>query len=165
MDRHRDTNRHANMHLRILMVGRTGKGPVADLVQDYLGRTRRMATVEEVVVPEAGTGTPEFQRKREGERLLAAIRPGERVVALDEIGRTFTSPAFAGHLVGWRDQGVRGVAFIIGGAYGLDEPVRERADLLLSLSAMTFPHQLVRALFAEQLYRAFMIMRGSPYHH
>lgn len=153
------------MHIRILMVGRTGRGAVADIVQDYLDRTRRMAPVEEVVVAEAGTGTPEFQRKREGERLLEALKPGERVVALDEIGRTFTSPAFAGHLAGWRDQGVRGVVFIIGGAYGLDEPVRRRADLLLSLSAMTFPHQLVRALFAEQLYRAFMIMRGAPYHH
>lgn len=147
------------------MVGRTGRGPVAEIVADYLDRTRRMAPVEEVVVPEAGTGAPEFQRKKEGERLLEALRPGERVVALDEDGRTFTSPEFASKLAGWRDQGVRGVVFIIGGAYGLDGPVRERADLVLSLSAMTFPHQLVRALFAEQLYRAFMIMRGTPYHH
>jgi 23S rRNA (pseudouridine1915-N3)-methyltransferase len=153
------------LRIRSIMVGRTGRGPVSELVEDYLGRLRRMTTVEEVFVPEAGSGAPDFQRKREGERLLAVVKPGERVVALDERGRELGSAAFAAQLSAWRDQGVRDAAFIIGGAYGLDDAVRARADLILSLSAMTFPHQLVRAIFAEQLYRAFTIAKGMPYHH
>jgi 23S rRNA (pseudouridine1915-N3)-methyltransferase len=101
----------------------------------------------------------------EGERILAALRPGERVVALDERGKLLDSRQFAAQLGTWRDQGSRQVAFVVGGAYGLDPSVRERADLVLSLSPMTFPHQLVRLLFAEQLYRATAILQGSPYHH
>ena len=76
-----------------------------------------------------------------------------------------TSPQFAEQLGLWRDQGVRQVAFVIGGAYGMNDAVRKRADLVLTLSAMVFPHQLVRVLFAEQLYRATTILQGSPYHH
>jgi 23S rRNA (pseudouridine1915-N3)-methyltransferase len=87
------------------------------------------------------------------------------VVVLDERGTTLTSTGLAERLGKWRDQGVRQVAFVVGGAYGLTDAVRQRADLVLSLSAMTFPHQLVRVLFAEQLYRAFSILRGTPYHH
>jgi 23S rRNA (pseudouridine1915-N3)-methyltransferase len=80
-------------------------------------------------------------------------------------GKALTSPAFAQQLGTWRDQGVRQVAFVIGGAYGMTDAVRDRADLVLALSAMIFPHQLVRVLFAEQLYRAATILQGSPYHH
>jgi 23S rRNA (pseudouridine1915-N3)-methyltransferase len=86
-------------------------------------------------------------------------------VVLDERGAALTSTAFAGKLGAWRDQGVKHVVFIIGGAYGMTDEVRLRADLLLALSAMTFPHQLVRVLFAEQLYRAVGILNESPYHH
>lgn len=153
------------LKVRVLMVGRTGKGPVAELVDEYLGRLRHVVPVEEVVVPEGGRGTPEQQRQREAERLLAAVRPSDHVVALDERGKQLHSVAFAEQLAAWRDRGVRDVVFIIGGAYGLDASVRERAQLLLALSAMTFPHQLVRAIFAEQLYRGFTILQGSPYHH
>ncbi|MBK6831036.1 MAG: 23S rRNA (pseudouridine(1915)-N(3))-methyltransferase RlmH [Flavobacteriales bacterium] len=78
---------------------------------------------------------------------------------------TWTSPAFADRLPASGDQGVKQVTFVIGGAYGLNDAMRDRADLVLALSAMTFPHQLVRALFAEQLYRAYTILNGTPYHH
>jgi 23S rRNA (pseudouridine1915-N3)-methyltransferase len=130
-----------------------------------LGRVRRVWSVEEVVLPEAGRGDPAHQQRVEGERILAALRPVERVVALDERGKLLDSRQFAAQLGTWRDQGSRQVAFVVGGAYGLDPSVRERADLVLSLSPMTFPHQLVRLLFAEQLYRATAILQGSPYHH
>jgi 23S rRNA (pseudouridine1915-N3)-methyltransferase len=96
---------------------------------------------------------------------VAQLQAGERVVLLDERGKGLTSMQFAGQLGAWRDQGVRQVVFLIGGAYGVTDAIRERADLVLSLSAMTFPHQLVRLLFAEQLYRAFAILGGRPYHH
>jgi 23S rRNA (pseudouridine1915-N3)-methyltransferase len=138
---------------------------VPEGLEHYLGRVRRVWSVEEVVLPEAGRGDPAHQQRVEGERILAALRPGERVVALDERGKLLDSRQFAAQLGTWRDQGSRQVAFVVGGAYGLDPSVRERADLVLSLSPMTFPHQLVRLLFAEQLYRATAILQGSPYHH
>lgn len=153
------------MRIRLLLVGRTERGPVADGLEHYLVRVRRSAPVDVVVLPEAGTGGAAQQARLEEPRILAALQPGERVVVLDERGQALTSPQFAGRLGAWRDQGVRQVAFVIGGAYGLTDAVRQRADLVLSLSAMTFPHQLVRLLFTEQLYRAFTILRNEKYHH
>lgn len=153
------------MKIRLLLVGRTDRGSVGDSVADYVKRIERLTAFEQVVVAEAGTGAPAYQQRVECERLLAAIKPGERVVVLDERGTHLTSPAFADRLGKWRDQGVKQVTFVIGGAYGLNDAMRDRADLVLALSAMTFPHQLVRALFAEQLYRAYTILNGTPYHH
>ena len=153
------------MKVRLILVGRSERGLVSDGLAHYLKRVDRFWPVEEVVVPEAGRGDPGYQQRVEGERILAHVKPGERLVALDERGRAFTSPQFAAHLGAWRDQGVRQVVFVVGGAFGLADAVRSRADLVLALSAMTFPHQLVRVLFAEQLYRATTILQGSPYHH
>lgn len=153
------------MELRLLMVGRTDRGPVSDLVTHYLGRLPRGFSVEQTVLPEAGKGEVAYQQRVECERIMSALKPGERVVVLDERGTPLTSVGFAGRLGAWRDQGVRKVVFVVGGAYGMTDEVRERADLVLALSAMTFPHQLVRVLFAEQLYRATAILQGSPYHH
>jgi 23S rRNA (pseudouridine1915-N3)-methyltransferase len=147
------------------MIGRSEKGFVSEGLEHYMGRVSRKEQVEQLILPEAGKGDPAYQQRVEGERVLAAMRPGEKLVLLDEQGRQFTSPAFAGQLGKWRDQGVRSVAFVIGGAYGHSDPLRAKADMILSLSIMTFPHQLVRVLFAEQLYRAYAIMEGSPYHH
>lgn len=153
------------MKVRLVLVGRSERGLVADGVDHYLGRVGRSFAVEQAVLPEAGKGEPAYQQRVESERILAALKPGERVVVLDERGKVLTSPQFAERLGTWRDQGVRQVVFVIGGAYGMTDAVRERADLVLTLSAMTFPHQLVRVLFAEQLYRAASILQGSPYHH
>ena len=147
------------------MIGRTEKGFVADAFDHYIDRIIRSEKLEISLLGEAGHGDASYQQKVEGERLVEAVRPGEKLVLLDERGKQFTSPAFADRLQTWRDQGVRTCTFAIGGAYGFSEEVKKKADLLLSLSAMTFPHQLVRVLFAEQLYRAFSIMKGSPYHH
>jgi len=153
------------MHLRSILVGRTERGHVAEGLAHYTARIARTAAYTTLVLPEAGKGDAAFKIKWEGERILTALQPGEVFVALDERGMPLTSPAFAGQLGKWRDGGRHRIAFVIGGAYGLSDAVRERADLLLSLSPMTFPHQLVRVLFAEQLYRALAILKGSPYHH
>jgi 23S rRNA (pseudouridine1915-N3)-methyltransferase len=153
------------MKVRLVLVGRSDRGMVSDGLEHYLKRTDRVFPVQQVVLAEAGKGDPAYQQKVESERILGALKPGERVVVLDERGRTMTSPQFAEQLGAWRDQGVRQVAFVIGGAYGMNDAVRQRADLILTLSAMVFPHQLVRVLFAEQLYRATTILQGSPYHH
>jgi len=153
------------MKIRLILVGRTERGFVADGLAHYLGRVQRVAPVEVVVVPEAGGGDAAHQQRVEAARILAALLPGERVVVLDERGAALTSRDFAARLGTWRDQGVRQVVFVVGGAYGLSDEVRRRGELVLALSAMTFPHQLVRVLFAEQLYRAFQILAGRPYHH
>ncbi|MDX9861260.1 MAG: 23S rRNA (pseudouridine(1915)-N(3))-methyltransferase RlmH [Rhodospirillales bacterium] len=104
------------------------------------------------------------RRRREAELLLAALPTGAFVVALDERGRQLTSPELAGRLGRLRDEGRRHIAFVIGGADGLDEAVRQAADLVLSLGPMTWPHLLVRGLIAEQIFRAQSILAGHPYH-
>lgn len=153
------------MHLRLILVGRTEKGHVSEGLAHYGERIARSGPFATVVLPEAGKGDPAFKSRWEGEKILAAVQPGEVFVVLDERGKLLTSPAFAAQLGKWRDSGRHRIAFVVGGAYGLSDAVRERADLVLSLSPMTFPHQLVRVLFVEQLYRALAILKGSPYHH
>lgn len=153
------------MKIRVIWVARTDRGFVQDGVAHYLDRVRRTWEVQEVVVAGEGKGDAAHQQRTEGERLLAALQPGERVVVLDERGKGLDSVEFAARLGRWRDQGARQVVFVVGGSYGLSDAVRARADLLLSLSPMTFPHQLVRLLFAEQLYRAVSILGGTGYHH
>lgn len=153
------------MRIRLVMVAKSERGFVAEGLRHYVERIRRMEPIEELVLADAGKGDPAWQQRTESERILGALKPGERVVVLDERGKLLTSAAFAQRIGAWRDQGVRDLAFVIGGAYGMTDEVRQRADLVLSLSPMVFPHQLVRVLFAEQLYRAFSILKGTGYHH
>lgn len=153
------------MKLKLILIGRSERGHVADGLSHYVDRIKRMEPIEVVVLPDAGRGEPAWQQRTESERILAALKPGEKVVVLDERGTLLTSPAFAQRLGTWRDQGVRDIVFVIGGAYGMTDAVRERADLVLSLSPMVFPHQLVRVLFAEQMYRGLNILKGTGYHH
>jgi 23S rRNA (pseudouridine1915-N3)-methyltransferase len=103
-------------------------------------------------------------KRREGELILGAMPAGARLVALDERGDEWTSRDFAAGLASWRDAGARTLAFAIGGAEGLAEPVIGRADAVMSLGAMTWPHLLARAMLLEQLYRAQQILAGHPYH-
>ena len=153
------------MRIRIIMVGRTERGFVAEGTAHYLDRLTHWAKVEEVVLPKSVRATAEEQRNEEEKTLLKAIPSGGRVVVLDEKGAAVSSSEFSKKLGAWRDQGVRDTTFVIGGTDGMTESVRKRADLVLSLSPMTFPHQLVRLLFAEQLYRAYSLLQGSGYHH
>jgi 23S rRNA (pseudouridine1915-N3)-methyltransferase len=110
-----------------------------------------------------GTAAVDRVRRLEAERLRTAISAGARVVALDERGASHGTQSFANLIEGWAREG-RDIAFLIGGAEGLDPALRESAHVMLSLSAMTLPHQLVRVLLAEQLYRATSLLRGHPYH-
>ncbi len=153
------------MRMRLIMVAKSERGFVADGLRHYAERIRHMEPLEEVVLADAGKGDPAWQQRMESERIMGVLKPGERTVVLDERGKLLTSPAFAQQLGAWRDQGVRGISFVIGGAYGMTDEVRQRADLVLSISPMVFPHQLVRVLFAEQLYRALSILKGTGYHH
>jgi 23S rRNA (pseudouridine1915-N3)-methyltransferase len=103
-------------------------------------------------------------KAREAELILAALPAGARLVALDETGAAWSSRDLAERIAAWRDQGVATLAFAIGGAEGLDSTIIERADAVVSLGAMTWPHLLVRGMLLEQLYRAQQILAGHPYH-
>jgi len=155
------------MNAHLIAVGKFGKvkgkpSPEQLLFDQYAARPGFPLSLKEVEEKRPIEG-PERQR-REASLLLGAVPAGAYLVALDEAGKTFTSPAFATWLGQRRDDGVRDVAFVIGGADGLDPGVREKAGLVLSLGAMTWPHLLVRGLLAEQLYRAHAILTGHPYH-
>ncbi|HLO76968.1 MAG TPA: 23S rRNA (pseudouridine(1915)-N(3))-methyltransferase RlmH [Magnetospirillum sp.] len=150
------------MRLWLAAVGRAKPGPELDLFQQYARRLTPPLSLREV---EEKRPLPVPERKgREADLLLAAIPAGAIVVALDERGKTIGSEAFAERLGRWRDDGVGDVAFLIGGADGHGDAVRARADLLLSFGAMTWPHMLVRAMIAEQMWRAQAILSGHPYH-
>ena len=150
------------MRFVIVAVGRGGKGPEQALLADYAARLRPPVDLKEV--EERRPLTVEERKKREAEKLLAAVPPGARIVALDERGKALSSQELAKTLGAWEDDGVPACAFLIGGADGHDETLRARADLVLALGALTWPHMLVRAMIAEQIYRARTILDGHPYH-
>ena len=150
------------MNIVVAAVGRAKPGPERDLFASYVARLPWSVALKEIEIKKESA--VDVRRQREGEALLGAVPEGARIVALDERGKSETSEAFAARLGRWRDDGVRGVAFLIGGADGLDEGLRKRADAILSFGALTWPHMLVRALLAEQLYRAHTILTGHPYH-
>ena len=150
------------MRLHIVAVGKLKAGPHAALAQHYAERLAWPLAMREVE-EKRPLAAPEL-KEREGALLLAAAPTGAVLVALDERGKTLTSTAFAQKIAQWRDGGTADIAFLIGGADGLAEPVRQKAQLILSLGAMTWPHLLVRGMLLEQLYRAQQILTGHPYH-
>ena len=154
------------MRIVVLSVGRV-KGPAFDLVADFESRAARYFSFEvrEVKEETATRGrTVEQVLAAEGERLLARLPTGYELVALHRAGRAWSSEQLAAYLETAGVRAAPGIAFAIGGAFGLSSELLSRATHLLSLSAMTFPHDLARLLLAEQLYRAGTILRREPYH-
>ncbi|MBT4769762.1 MAG: 23S rRNA (pseudouridine(1915)-N(3))-methyltransferase RlmH [Rhodospirillaceae bacterium] len=150
------------MRIWISAVGRVRAGPDKDLYEKYIGRLSWPVNLREV--EERRPLPPAKLKARESELLCGGIPQGAVIIVLDERGKTLTSLDFARKLENWQNEGRGEAAFLIGGASGLDDNLRARADLVLSLGAMTWPHFLVRALLAEQLYRAQSILAGHPYH-
>ncbi|OAN49202.1 23S rRNA (pseudouridine(1915)-N(3))-methyltransferase RlmH [Paramagnetospirillum marisnigri] len=150
------------MRLLLAAVGKAKAGPELDLFSQYAKRLSPPLGLREV---EEKRPLASAQLKaREAELLLAVVPSGAVVVALDERGKDMTSPELAEKIRGWRDGGTQDLAFLIGGADGHGDMVRARADLLLSFGRLTWPHMLVRALLAEQLWRSQAILAGHPYH-
>lgn len=150
------------MRLWLAAIGRAKAGPERELYDQY---AKRLSTPLTLWEGEEKRPLPVADRKlSEAKMLLAAVPPKATIVALDERGRTLTSEAFAEKMGWWRDAGTGDLAFLIGGADGHDDMVRNRADFMLSLGSMTWPHLLVRTLIAEQLWRAQSILAGHPYH-
>ena len=156
------------MHLTLLTVGKTDISWVREGLEMYVSRLKHYAPFSVVEIPElkgVSSLTREQIKEREGALVLDRLKSADEVVLLDEKGREFRSQEFADWLSARLAGSGRDLVFVIGGAYGFSEAVYARADGRLSLSKMTFSHQLVRTIFAEQLYRAFTILRGEPYHH
>jgi len=150
------------MRLQIIVVGRLKAGPLQDLAQEYTSRITWKLSFREV--EERRKLPAPALKTREGELLLAAVPKGATLVALDAGGKQLASEAFAARIAAWRDNGAADLSFLIGGADGIAEPVLTRADFVLSLGAMIWPHLLARIMLLEQLYRAQQILAGHPYH-
>ncbi len=154
------------MKVILVVVGRV-KGPLAGAVEEYETRAGRYWKFEVVEVEAGASGRnpdPDRVRDAEADRILPRIPDGFDVVALTRTGKQMGSPHLAKYLEGLAVQSRPGVAFVIGGAFGLSKDVRARASRTLALSAMTMPHEMARLILAEQLYRAGTILRNEPYH-
>lgn len=150
------------MDVLIVAVGKARRGPEQSLVEKYQKRTRWKVTVKEV--NEQQQGSLEQRLSREGEAILKAVPKGAFLFVLDSRGNEFESDAFARKIEALADQGSATIAFVIGGPDGNDKMVLNRADQLLSLGKMTWPHMIARAMLAEQIYRAWTIASRHPYH-
>jgi 23S rRNA (pseudouridine1915-N3)-methyltransferase len=153
----------------IAAIGRLKAGPEREILDRYLKRAeaagRRLGLAFAVrEMPESRAASAAQRKDQEAAVLLGISPPGAPIVALDGAGKSLDSGAFAARLAAWRDDGVPEVAFVVGGADGLGPELLKRADMRLAFGAMTWPHQLVRIMLAEQFYRAVTILAGHPYH-
>ncbi|VDR36216.1 Ribosomal RNA large subunit methyltransferase H [Alistipes sp. cv1] len=156
------------MNIDLLVVGKTDSAEIQSLVATYLKRLNFYTRVTLVTLPDLKNTrniSAESQKRQEGELLMRQFADGDYVVLLDEKGAEMRSVEFSMWLQKRMNSGVRRLCFVIGGPYGFSKTVYDRADESISLSQMTFSHQIIRAIFAEQLYRAFTIIRNEPYHH
>lgn len=155
------------MKITLLVVGKTTDGNIDKLILEYQKRLRHYIPFVLQVIPELKNTkslTPEQQKQAEAELILRTITPTTDLILLDEHGKEYRSIEFADYLQKRMSSG-RDVVFVVGGPYGFAEQVYERSNGKISLSKMTFSHQMVRLFFVEQVYRAMTILRGEPYHH
>lgn len=156
------------MKITLLVVGKTTDTIVENLTNVYIKRLEHYLDFQFQIIPELKNTkamSEAEQKQREGELILKAAQGASRVVLLDEKGSGYTSVEFSQKISGYMNSGQKSVVFVIGGPYGFSPDVYSAAQEKISLSKMTFSHQMVRAIFVEQLYRAFTIIKGEPYHH
>ncbi len=156
------------MKICLLTVGKTDIGWVRDGLETYASRLSHYVPFSITEIPELKNTSALTQaqiKEKEGESILKNVKPADKVILLDEHGREYRSVEFAREIGNLMLGGGKDIVFVVGGAYGFSEAVYSRCNGKISLSKMTFPHQMVRAVFTEQLYRAFTIIKGEPYHH
>jgi 23S rRNA (pseudouridine1915-N3)-methyltransferase len=155
------------MKIAVLNIGRTAEAWLKDGLAIYENRLRHYVPFEMIYLQEPKTKNPseKMQKENEGKIILAALANFDYRVLLDERGKMLSSSAFSGFLQNAMNRGTKNLAFVTGGAYGFSEEVYQAVPERISLSGMTFSHQMIRLLFLEQLYRGFTIIRGEPYHH
>ena len=156
------------MQIKLLAIGKTDNKALQSLIDDYQNRLSHYIRFEMEVIPDVKNAkhlSEDQQKQKEGELILQKINNQDVVILLDENGSAKSSIAFANHLQKHMNSGLKRMVFVIGGPYGFSNEVYGKAREKLSLSAMTFSHQMVRLFFVEQLYRAFTILKNEPYHH
>lgn len=156
------------MKITLLAIGKTDSRNLQNLIDDYSKRLSHYIGFELEIIPDiknAKNLSEAQQKKAEGEEILKRVQTSDFLVLLDEKGKSFTSEGFSEYLQKRMNSGLKNLVFVIGGPYGFSEEVYAKAQGKISLSAMTFSHQMVRLFMVEQLYRAFTILRNEPYHH
>jgi 23S rRNA (pseudouridine1915-N3)-methyltransferase len=157
------------MKLLLISVGKKHDPDIAEAITDFTGRISKYAPVEWKFISPAGAANGGSDSARgvdaESTAVIAALADRDHVVLLDETGKDFTSVSFSKFLETRLNESTHRLVFIIGGAHGVNENVRAHAQTVMKLSSLVFPHQLVRLIIAEQIYRAFTILRGEKYHH
>lgn len=156
------------MKIRLIVVGKTNSDYIKTGESDYEDRLKHYCKFEELLIPpikNSGKLAKKDLKIKEGELILKNIDPMDQLVLLDEKGKSFSSIDFSGFLNQKLLSSTKRLVFVIGGAFGFSEEIYKRADSKLSLSKMTFSHQMIRLIFKEQLYRAFTILKGEKYHH
>lgn len=156
------------MTIKLLIVGKTDEGSLKALIDKYVSRISHYNRFEMEIIPDLkNTKNLDSTRQKalEGKEIINKLNPADYVVLLDENGKQYTSESFATYLQKRLNSGMKQLIFVVGGPYGFSDEVYQRAQGTLSLSKMTFSHQMVRLFFVEQLYRGFSILRNEPYHH
>ncbi|WP_343636882.1 23S rRNA (pseudouridine(1915)-N(3))-methyltransferase RlmH [Fluviicola sp.] len=156
------------MQVTLLCIGKTGKKFLEEGEQEYLKRLRHYISFQLQIIPDIKQAKSLSQsqiKQREGELILEKINPTDTLILLDEKGKEFSSMDFSAYLQDQFNRGGKHIYFVVGGPYGFSEEVYQRANGKISLSQMTFSHQMIRLFFIEQVYRAMTILRNEPYHH
>lgn len=156
------------MNIRLIAIGKTDNKDLQSLINDYTKRLSFYVKFDLEIIPDIKNvkNLSEAQQKeKEGELILAKIGPTDQLILLDENGKTFSSVGFSDYLQKKMNAGIKTLVFVIGGPYGFSETVYQKAQGKISLSEMTFSHQMVRLFVIEQIYRGFTILKNEPYHH
>ena len=156
------------MKIVLITIGKTSEKYLIEGIYQYKNRLKHYTNFEMMEIPNIKNSKNLSEAelmKKEGELILKQIQNSDHLVLLDDKGKDFTSPRFAQKLQQWMLSGKKRIVFVVGGAYGFSEEIYKRGNEELSLSKMTFSHQMVRLFFVEQIYRAFSILNNEPYHH
>lgn len=156
------------MEITLIVIGKTNAKYLIEGLDEYTRRLKHYISYNINILPDIKNTknlSEEQQKETEGKLILNALKPGDSIVLLDERGKEFSSMQFSDYLQRKMNSGLRRLVFVVGGPYGFSKDVYNKADEKLSLSKMTFSHEMIRLFFTEQIYRAMTIIRGEPYHH
>ena len=156
------------MNIKLIVVGKTNAKYLLEGEKEYENRLKHYTKFEEIILPDvknAGKLSENELKKKEGQLIFGKLQSSDHVILLDDKGKTHSSIEFANFLQQKMNSSLKSLVFVVGGAFGFSDEVFQRANFKLSLSKMTFSHQMVRLIFKEQLYRGFSILKGEKYHH
>lgn len=156
------------MQIKLITIGKTDHKAIQQLIEEYSSRLAHYIRFEFEIIPDLKNSkslTEHTQKEKEGELILKKVQASDEVILLDERGKSFSSVEFSEFIQKKMNSGLKQLIFVIGGPYGFSKEVYLRANGKISLSKMTFSHQMIRPFFIEQVYRAFTILRNEPYHH